>query len=132
VGIIASSLLMTGMAMIIAGNSRPASGSEHLISHGYDRVAEKPNLHGIQVGVASYAVSFLQEYTHERLRKDIMESGFYDFVKDHPLDREDFIKAIMIAPDIKEDYYTILSERGNIRRLEEFVSTDELMLAMTV
>jgi glycerol-1-phosphate dehydrogenase [NAD(P)+] len=130
IGIIASSLLMTGMAMIIAGSSRPASGSEHLISHAYDRVGKKPCLHGIQVGVASYAVSFLQEVTHERLKKDVTESGFFDFVKDHPLEREDFLKAIMMAPDIKEDYYTILSERGNIARLEKFATTDEMMLAM--
>lgn len=130
IGMIASSLLMTGIAMIVAGSSRPASGSEHLISHAYDRIAQKPSLHGIQVGVASFAVSYLQDVTHERLKKDIIESGFFDFVKKNPLNKEDFIKAIMIAPDIKEDYYTILSERGNIRRLEEFVNTNELMNEM--
>jgi len=132
IGILASSLLMTGIAMIIAGSSRPASGSEHLISHAYDRVAKKPTLHGIQVGVAAYAVSYLQEVTHERLKNDIINSGFYDFVKANPLDREDFDKAIMLAPDIKEDYYTILSEKGNIRRLQEFTETDEMMKVMLI
>ncbi|MDR0304588.1 MAG: iron-containing alcohol dehydrogenase family protein [Chitinispirillales bacterium] len=130
IGILASSLLMTGIAMIIAGSSRPSSGSEHLISHAYDRVAQNPTLHGIQVGVASYAVSYLQEATYERLKKDIIGSGFYDFVKENPLNKDDFIKAVMLAPDIKEDYYTILSEKGNIRRLEEFVNTDEMMCNM--
>jgi len=132
IGILASSLLMTGIAMIIAGSSRPASGSEHLISHAYDKIAKKPTHHGIQVGVASYAVSFLQELTFERVKSDIINSGFYDFVKENPLDKEDFIKAILLAPDIKEDFYTILSEKGNISRLEEFVNTDEMMGQMLI
>ncbi|MCL1947080.1 MAG: iron-containing alcohol dehydrogenase family protein [Chitinivibrionia bacterium] len=127
IGILASSLLMTGIAMIIAGSSRPSSGSEHLISHAYDKVAKNPTLHGIQVGVASFAVSYLQQATYERLKRDIVGSGFYDFVKENPLDKEDFLKSIMLAPDIKEDYYTILSEKGNVYRLEEFVNTDKMI-----
>lgn len=132
IGIIASSLLMTGIAMIIAGSSRPASGSEHLISHAYDRVAKKPSLHGLQVGVASYAVSYLQEYTHERIKRDIMESGFHAFMKENPLDREDFLKAVMTAPQIKENYYTILSERGSFAKIEAFIQSDPLMQDMLV
>lgn len=127
IGIITSSLLMTGIAMIIAGSSRPASGSEHLISHAYDRVAKKPSLHGLQVGVASYAVSYLQEFTHERVKRDITESGFYAYMKANPLDREDFLKAVMTAPQIKENYYTILSERDSVAKLEKFIQTDPIM-----
>jgi glycerol-1-phosphate dehydrogenase [NAD(P)+] len=130
VGIIASSLLMSGIAMIIAGNSRPASGSEHLISHAYDRVAKSPGLHGLQVGVASYAVSYLQRDTHARIRKDISDSGFFDFMKENPLDREDFLRALMLAPDIKQNFFTILSERGNIEKLHDFVRNDDYMNAM--
>lgn len=127
VGIIASSLLMSGISMIIAGNSRPASGSEHLISHAYDRVAKVPGLHGIQVALASYAVSFLQQVTHKRVESDLIESGLYNYLKENPLDKEDFLKAIVIAPDMKDNFYTVLNEGGNIRKLEEFVLTDEKM-----
>ncbi len=132
IGIIASSLLMTGIAMIIAEGSRPASGSEHLISHAYDSVAEKPSLHGLQVGVASYAVSFVQKETHERLKMDIVESGFYDFMKENPLNKRDFIKALMTSTHIKENFYTILNERGSIEALEQFIEDDELMRDMVV
>ncbi len=132
IGVIASSLLMTGISMIVAGSSRPASGSEHLISHAYDRIAKKPSLHGLQVGVASYCVAYLQEATFERLKQDIVESGFYEYMKQNPLDKEDFIKAIMLAPEIKENYFTILSERGNLSRLEKFVREDEMMKDMVV
>jgi glycerol-1-phosphate dehydrogenase [NAD(P)+] len=132
VGIVATSLLMTGIAMIIAGNSRPASGAEHLISHAYDKVAAKPSLHGLQVGVASYGVSFLQQITHERVKRDILESGFFDFMKEHPLSREDFLHAVGIAPEIKENFYTILSEKGNLTKLRDFIQNDELMQQMLV
>ena len=50
---LANSLLMNGVSMEIAGSSRPASGSEHLISHAYDEISQKPSMHGIQVGIAT-------------------------------------------------------------------------------
>ncbi|MBN1984559.1 MAG: iron-containing alcohol dehydrogenase family protein [Chitinivibrionales bacterium] len=132
IGMVASSLLMSGIAMVIAGSSRPASGSEHCISHAYDQIAKKPSLHGLQVGVASYAVSAIQEVTHARLKLDIVQSGLYDYMKNNPLDRADFIKAIQKAPEIKEDYYTILNERDAISQLADFVKTDQLMKDMVV
>ena len=132
IGIVARSLLMTGIAMIIAGNSRPASGSEHLISHAYDKVAKKPSLHGLQVGVASYAISYLQGSTHAQIRTDMITSGFYEYMAAHPLDREDFKKAVTLAPEIKEGFYTILSEKGNMSRILAFIDEDEWMSQMTV
>jgi glycerol-1-phosphate dehydrogenase [NAD(P)+] len=128
--IIASSLMMSGMAMAIADSSRPSSGSEHLVSHAYDKVAEKPSLHGLQVGVASYAVSYIQEATHPMLKKVVQECGFLDFVSQNPLSRKDFIEAVKLAPGIKEDYYTVLSERGAIERLLEFIDKDEIINRM--
>lgn len=48
-------LLLSGVAMSLAGSSAPASGGEHLVSHFWDmREAmngRKPELHGLQVGV---------------------------------------------------------------------------------
>ena len=118
--------------MIIAGNSRPASGSEHLISHAYDLLAQKPSLHGLQVGVASYAVSFVQEFTHQRVKKDLLESGFFFFFRTSPLSKADFIQAVKKAPEIKENFYTILSEKESIGRLLEFVESDDLMKEMVM
>src|SRR5512142_2125958 len=86
--VIASSLLMSGVAMEIAQSSRPASGSDHLISHAYDRYAKQPSLHGLQVGVASYAVSYLQEETHPTLRACIEQSGFLEFMTENPLNSD--------------------------------------------
>jgi glycerol-1-phosphate dehydrogenase [NAD(P)+] len=130
--VIASSLLMSGVAMEIARSSRPASGSEHLISHAYDRYSDTPSLHGLQVGVASYAVSYLQEETHDILKSCILESGFLAYVAQNPLSRKDFQEAIKRAPSVKEEFYTILSERNAIERLLEFTEQDELMRQMVV
>lgn len=47
-------LLVSGIAMSIAGSSAPASGGEHLLSHVLDMretmTGRKPELHGLQVG----------------------------------------------------------------------------------
>ena len=128
--VIASSLLMSGIAMQIAGTSRPASGSEHLISHAYDHKAKKPSLHGLQVGTASYGVSFLQEEPYPLVRQTILDSGFFAFMEKNPLDKADFIDAVKFAPNVKEDYYTVLSERDSIDKLIDFIEKDELMSKM--
>ncbi len=130
IGVIASGLLMSGIAMQIADSSRPASGSEHLISHAYDKVASEPSLHGLQVGVASYAVSYLQKDTYPVLKQIIQDCGFLDFMTQNPLHKEDFIKAIYHAPEIKENFYTILSRKNNIEYLVDFMSEDPFMQDM--
>ncbi len=47
-------LILTGVAMGLIGVSRPASGSEHQLSHFWemDSIAkgEQPELHGVKVG----------------------------------------------------------------------------------
>ncbi len=121
--LMAGALVMSGIAMEVSGSSRPASGSEHLISHAYEKVAERPSMHGLQVGLASIGTMWLQE--HPRL-EDVMsvlaETGFMHYVKEHPLDRAAFVEAIRLAPTIKDQYFTILSPKGNVEKLVEFVS----------
>lgn len=61
-------LLMTGIAMSYAGNSRPASGAEHHLSHFWEmslmQQAKPPVLHGSKVGLATPMVCDL--YLHVR------------------------------------------------------------------
>ena len=58
-------LVLSGVSMVIAGSSAPASGGEHLISHFVDMRADLEgrthDLHGAQVGVATLATSRLYE-----------------------------------------------------------------------
>ncbi|NLD99711.1 MAG: iron-containing alcohol dehydrogenase family protein [Fibrobacter sp.] len=118
-------LVTSGVAMEVSGSSRPASGSEHLISHAYDMKAKKPSLHGLQVGVATYAVSWLQNNPeHETIRSVLEQTGFVDYVSKNPLDKTDFIEAVKYAPNVKENYYTILTDKNNLDKLIDFVNND--------
>ncbi|MGC4067484.1 MAG: iron-containing alcohol dehydrogenase [Polyangiaceae bacterium] len=125
--VLASSLMMAGIAMEIAGGSRPASGAEHLVSHAYDQVAPTPSLHGLQVGVASYLMSLLQETTHPAVSRAATESGFIDHVAAHPLDRAAFREALKRAPLVKQDFYTILSEPSVMERAISLTDTDPVL-----
>ncbi len=124
---LANSLLMSGLSMEIAGSSRPASGSEHLISHAYDEISKKPSLHGIQVGVATYLCSYIQNNRFDVVKSFLENTGFIDYVSKHPLNKIEFIEAIKFAPLIKENFYTILSIPENIEKAVNFAETDKIM-----
>ncbi len=123
---LANSLLMNGISMEIAGTSRPASGSEHLISHAYDAISKNPSLHGIQVGIAAYICSFLQQNNFETVRDFLQATGFFKFVAENPLNKEEFKQAIDLAPTIKQDFYTILSDKKSLEMAKEFINEDEI------
>jgi glycerol-1-phosphate dehydrogenase [NAD(P)+] len=122
--LMAGALVMSGVAMEVTGSSRVASGSEHLISHAYEKVAAAPSTHGVQVGVACIGTMWLQENPRlEQVMSVMAETGFIHYVKQNPLDRDAFIEAIRLAPSMKEGYYTILTPAENVERLVEFVQT---------
>ncbi len=64
-GSLGKALVLSGIAMVVAGSSSPASGGEHLISHLWDMenlVAGRPTrLHGAQVGVATCITAALYQ-----------------------------------------------------------------------
>jgi len=122
---LASSLTMSGLAMEIAGSSRPASGSEHLISHALDSVLETPKMHGIQVGVATYLCALLQKNEHAEGIKLVFEkTGFLTCVQENPFRYEEFIEALRIAPTIKNNFYTILSEPDSFDNALHYIKND--------
>ena len=64
-GSIMEGLVLTGVAMSLYGNSRPASGCEHHISHYWEMIFEQmgkhPVAHGTQVGVGTVLILKLVE-----------------------------------------------------------------------
>ena len=110
--LLATGLLLNGIAMEIAGSSRPASGSEHLISHALDAICERPRLHGLQVGVASYLVSLLQGSNTDTIADLFEVTGFWDAIAADPFRRSEWREAIRLAPTIKENFFTVLSIQG--------------------
>ena len=46
--------------------------------------------------------------------------------------KEDFKKAVLYAPEMKENYYTILSEKDSADKIMDFIENDEYMKIMMV
>lgn len=121
------SLTLNGISMEIAGNSSPASGSEHLISHALDKFLEVPQLHGIQVGIATYIMAKVQNHRFERISKVLKDTGFFDYVKTLNIRREDFKKAIDISPSIKPSRHTYIHVEENRMFAKKIVDEDEVL-----
>lgn len=122
--LLATSLLQNGIAMEICGSSRPASGSEHLISHALDARSARPRLHGLQVGVATYLVSLLQGGHTDRIAGLFDVTGFWDAIAEDPFSRSEWLQAIRAAPSVKEGYYTVLSSRDVLPEAESVLRSD--------
>ena len=121
------SLAMSGIANEIAGSSAPTSGSEHLISHALDKLLERPQLHGIQVGIATYLMSLVQNHRYKRVHTILTDTGFFDFVETLKLDIHDYERAIDLAPSIKPFRHTYLHEKKYRVRAKELLKEDETL-----
>jgi glycerol-1-phosphate dehydrogenase [NAD(P)+] len=110
--IVVKALVSSGVAMSIAGSSRPASGAEHLISHQLDRIAPGVALHGHQVGVAAIVTEYL--HSGERgewrdVRDALAAIGAPTTAAELGIDAEQFVEAMTTAHEIR-DRYTILGD----------------------
>jgi len=119
--------VLSGVAMEIAGSSRPASGSEHLISHALDIFGKKPGVHGLQVGVATYLCALLQNNKAALVRDFLLDTGFVDFVSQNPIDKADFKTALERAPEIKLNYHTVLNLPDAKQRALDLIESDEIL-----
>jgi len=116
--LLGTALLLNGISMSICGSSRPASGSEHLISHALDSLSKRPRLHGLQVGVATYLISLLQNQNSGRIAALFDATGFWQAIASDPFDRAEWLEAARIAPTMKSDFYTVLSSRDCLPEIE--------------
>lgn len=121
------SLAMSGIANEIASNSAPVSGSEHLISHALDKILDSPQLHGIQVGIATYIMSKVQNHRYLRVENVLKQTGFFDYVKTLNMRKDDFANAIDMAPAIKPNRHTYLHEAKYREAAKQLLYEDELL-----
>lgn len=121
------SLAMSGIANEIAGGSAPTSGSEHLISHALDKMLEQPQLHGIQVGIATYLMALVQDHRYVRIHKILTDTGFFDYVETLNLNVENYEKAIDMAPTIKPHRHTYLHEERYRELAKRLLREDETL-----
>ncbi|MCT2535688.1 iron-containing alcohol dehydrogenase family protein [Aquibacillus koreensis] len=119
-----SSLTMGGIATVISGNSAPISGSEHLISHALDKIAANPAMHGIQVGIATYLIAKVQEHRVERMNKVFSRTGFFNYIKEIPLNKDEYEQAIKLGPSIKPNRFTYLHDETYQNKAIELLHKD--------
>ncbi len=112
-------LISCGVAMSIAGSSRPASGAEHLFSHALDAIAPKPALHGEQVGVGAIIMAYLHGLRWEKIRETLKKVGAPTNAYELGIDPEYIIEALTIAHTIRPERYTILGKDGLTREAAE-------------
>ncbi|MBS7655256.1 iron-containing alcohol dehydrogenase [Candidatus Bathyarchaeota archaeon] len=121
------SLISSGVAMILAGSSRPCSGAEHLFSHYLDLYAIKKGLplgrHGEQVAVGErlmalhYIKHNLEGWWKEAKYQPEAILQFFKQVKcpytisQIKISKENAVEALVNAPLIRPERYTILHKK---------------------
>jgi glycerol-1-phosphate dehydrogenase [NAD(P)+] len=103
-------LVMSGLAMEIAGSSRPCSGAEHLISHAIDRLHPGLAQHGEQVAFGSLLAARFQGADWRSLRDLMLTAGMERAVLGFSLAEEEIAAAVSAAPATRPGRYTVLDE----------------------
>ncbi|RLF85998.1 NAD(P)-dependent glycerol-1-phosphate dehydrogenase [Thermococci archaeon] len=112
-------LISSGVAMSIAGSSRPASGAEHLFSHALDAIVPKPALHGEQCGVGTIIMAYLHGLNWKKIRETLKRVGAPTNAYELEIDPEFIIEALTIAHTIRPERYTILGKDGLTKEAAE-------------
>jgi len=104
---------LSGLARATAGTSRPCSGAEPLISHALDaQLGPRSALHGEQVALGTLVAAAAHESPllaplHMLFRR----LGLPTRPQALGMSREQLRDAVMAAPSLRPDRWTILSER---------------------
>ncbi len=127
VRIVVKSLIGCGIAMSIAGTSRPCSGSEHLISHAIDLISReygfKPALHGEQVALGTIAAAYLHGLNWAKMKRWMRALKMPTTAKSLGLDRDIIIEALLRAHKVRPDRYTILGDGLTRVAAEQLIDT---------
>jgi glycerol-1-phosphate dehydrogenase [NAD(P)+] len=113
--ILLEALISCGVAMSIAGSSRPCSGSEHLFSHALDIICPNHALHGETCGVGTIMMTYLHGGNWKRVRDSLKKLGAPTSARELGVEKEDVLKALKMATSMRPERYTILNKL-NLRR----------------
>ncbi|MCX8153281.1 MAG: NAD(P)-dependent glycerol-1-phosphate dehydrogenase [Candidatus Bathyarchaeota archaeon] len=105
--VLLEALISCGVAMSIAGSSRPCSGSEHLFSHALDMVKCPHGMHGEQCGVGSILAAYLHGSNWKQIRDALKRIGAPTTASELGVEEEDVVNALAIAASIRPERYTI-------------------------
>ena len=109
--VVLEALISCGVAMSIAGSSRPCSGSEHLFSHALDLVAPNKAMHGEQCGVGTIMMAYLHKTNWRDIKATLQKTGAPTTAEELEVDPESVVEALVRACTIRPERYTILEEK---------------------
>jgi len=106
---LAQALVLGGLAMAIAGSSRPCSGACHEIAHAVEALRPGRSNHGAQVAVGALFASWLRgDELVGPLDACLRRYEVPRVPADLGLSEEEFSSAVLRAPSTRPDRYTIL------------------------
>ncbi|WP_106237185.1 iron-containing alcohol dehydrogenase family protein [Allonocardiopsis opalescens] len=111
---LAEALVLSGMAMSVAGSSRPCSGSCHELLHAVDQLFPGTSNHGELAGIgALFSFHLRAEYLGEagrleEIRACLIRHELPLLPGDVGLDDESFAAAVRFAPETRPGRYTVL------------------------
>jgi len=108
VRLVVKALISSGVAMSIAGTSRPASGGEHKFSHWLDSHCKNPALHGEQCGLGSIVTMYLHGGNWEKIRDTLKTVNAPTNAKSLGMDEDMILSAFLNSKEIRPERLTIL------------------------
>ena len=125
--VLAEALIMSGLAMAVAGSSRPCSGGDHEIMHAIDQLYPGTASHGELAGVGALFCAYLRGDDDQAalISACLRRHGLPRTPGDLGLDNGDFAKAVAIAPATRPGRYTVLerlalSDADVVDRVEDY------------
>ncbi|MGD1219092.1 iron-containing alcohol dehydrogenase family protein [Streptomyces krungchingensis] len=109
--VLAEALVLTGIAMSISGDSRPASGSCHEINHAFDLLFPKRAAsHGEQCGLGAAFAMHLRGATEEAvyMAEVLRRHGLPVLPEEIGFTVDEFVQVVEFAPRTRPGRYTIL------------------------
>jgi glycerol-1-phosphate dehydrogenase [NAD(P)+] len=107
---LADALIHSGMAMIVSGTSRPASGGEHEISHALEEIYGSRAMHGAQVAFGCIVSMALYDDDHKAFRERLTKLGLPQHPDDLRLTQDELVRVLLHAPDTRPGRFTILED----------------------
>ena len=108
--VLLEALISCGVAMSIAGSSRPCSGSEHLFSHALEMIKPNQAMHGEQCGVGTILSAYLQRGNWQGVKKTLQKIGAPTTSSELGVQDADVVRALELAGKIRPERYTILQK----------------------
>ncbi|MDO9034457.1 MAG: NAD(P)-dependent glycerol-1-phosphate dehydrogenase [Methanoregula sp.] len=105
--IVIKALVSSGVAMSIAGSSRPASGGEHKFSHALDKLAPGKALHGESCGIGTIISMYLHGGDWLAIRTSLKNIGAPTTPADLGIDDSVAVEALLMAKTIRPERFTI-------------------------